>query len=160
MPCAGNVPVACSLFSSLLFSSLPRAPFSSRSCQFARFFVSLPTTARKKVTTIRGYREWTVERLESTTVRDTRTFNFFPLRGIGLRNALPLRLEESVKNKGAWKRGKDKGRDKDEGGRETSWKLVPGNTLDGASCKCTGARHGGAGGGRSFEPAALVRRQY
>lgn len=32
--------------------------------------------------------------------------------------------------------------------------------LDGASCKCTGARHRGAGGGRSFEPAALVRRQY
>lgn len=55
-------------------------------------------------------------------------FNFFPSRGIGLRNALPLRLEESVKNKGAWKRGKDKGRDKDEGGREKleagPWKHV------------------------------------
>lgn len=33
-----------------------------------------------------------------------------------------------MKNKEAWKRRKDKGRGKDEGGEERSWKLVPAGT--------------------------------
>lgn len=64
----------------------------------------------------------------STTRSRHAYVQLFSIARVGLRNALALRLEESVKNKEAWKRRKDKGRGKDEGGEERSWKLVPAGT--------------------------------
>lgn len=108
------MPATCPLLvlSSLLFSSsCPVLVQILPVCAFLRF----PSNDREEESNddiVNGYRE----RLESTTVRDTRTFNLFPARACA---------SESVKNKEAWKRGKDKGRDKGEGEEKEagSWSL-------------------------------------